>query len=94
MSRNNDERLGAPIPSAPPPPPTREPSDDLFSFVAPTDFIDLPSEGQYYPPDSPLYGKKTLEIKHMTAKEEDILTSESLLRKGIAIDRLLKFIGG
>ena len=90
MSRNNDERLGAPIPSAPPPPPTREPSDDLFSFVAPTDFIDLPSEGQYYPPDSPLYGKKTPEIKHMTAKEEDILTSESLLRKGIAIDRLLK----
>jgi hypothetical protein len=90
VSRNNDERLSAPA-AGPPPPPSlaKEQNDDLFSFVTPTDFIELPSRGEYYPKGSPLHGVKSIEIRHMTAKEEDILTSESLLRKGIVIDRLL-----
>lgn len=61
-----------------------------FSFVVPTDFVDLPSGGQYYPEGHPLCGKDVLEFKHMTAKEEDILTSKTLLKKGVAIDRVIK----
>ena len=54
----------------------------------PTEQIDLPSGGKIYGKDSPLSGGK-IEIKYMTAKEEDILTSANLIKKGIVIDRLL-----
>ena len=60
-----------------------------FSFVVPTEFIDLPSEGRFYPENHPLYGQSTIELKQMTAKEEDILTSRTLIRKGIALDRVI-----
>ena len=52
--------------------------------------MELPSGGQYYPPGHPLYKKDTIEIRYMTAKDEDILTSQTLLRKGLAIDRMLE----
>ncbi len=64
-------------------------TDDLFSFVNPTEFVSLPSEGRFYPEGHPLHNVDTVEIKHMTAKEEDILTSETLLRKGLAINRMV-----
>ena len=51
--------------------------------------MDLPSKGELYPESHPLHGVDTLEIRHMTAKEEDILTSEALIKKGVALDRLL-----
>ena len=54
----------------------------------PSEMIDLPSEGKLYPKGSPLSSGK-LEIKYMTAKEEDILTSQNLIKKGVVIDRLL-----
>ena len=54
----------------------------------PSEVIDLPSEGKIYPEDSPLRDGK-VEIKYMTAREEDILTSQNLIKKGIVIDRLL-----
>ena len=54
----------------------------------PTEVIDLPSGGRLYPPDSPL-AKGKLEIKYMTAREEDILTSQNLIKKGVVIDKLL-----
>ena len=54
----------------------------------PTEVIDLPSKGKLYPKDSPLSNGK-LELKYMTAREEDILTSANLIKKGIAIDKLL-----
>ena len=54
----------------------------------PTEVIDLPSEGKLYPPDSPLTSGK-IEVKYMTAKEEDILTSQNLIKKGVVIERLL-----
>ena len=54
----------------------------------PSEVIDLPSEGRLYPKDSPLSNGK-IEIKYMTAKEEDILTSANLIKKGVVIDRLL-----
>ena len=88
--RNNLERLGAPQPDAPAPP-TSE-ATDLFSFVNPTEFVELPSKGLFYPEGHPLHNQSVIEIKHMTAKEEDILTSETLLKQGLAIDRLVRSV--
>ena len=53
-----------------------------------SEIIDLPSKGKLYPTDSPLKEGK-IEIKYMTAREEDILTSQNLIEKGVVIDRLL-----
>ena len=61
-----------------------------FSFVVPTEFVELPSGGRFYPEGHVLHNETTIEIKQMTAKEEDILTSRSLLKKGIALDRVLR----
>tara|TARA_Y100001963_G_scaffold99222_1_gene136575 strand:+ start:1901 stop:2668 length:768 start_codon:yes stop_codon:yes gene_type:complete len=55
----------------------------------PTEIVELPSKGHFYPSDNPLSSGK-VEIKYMTAKEEDILMSPNLLKKGVAIDMLLK----
>ena len=57
-------------------------------FKFPTEVIDLPSEGRVYGKDSPISNGK-IEIKYMTAKEEDILTSQNLIKKGLVIDKLL-----
>ena len=54
----------------------------------PTEVIDLPSQGKVYGKESPLAEGK-LEIKYMTTKEEDILMSENLIKKGVVIDKLL-----
>ena len=63
-----------------------------LSFVAPTEIVDLPSKGEGYPDDHPLSGKDYIEIKYMTAKDEDTLSNQSLLRKGIALERVLSNI--
>lgn len=68
----------------------QEVRDPIFSFVNPTELIDLPSKGQFYSDGHPAKGKESLEIKQMTAKEEDILTNKSFLKKGVLIDRLLE----
>ena len=49
----------------------------------PSEVIDLPSEGKLYPEGHPLKNGK-IELKYMTAKEEDILTSANLIKKGVA----------
>ena len=54
----------------------------------PTEFIELPSKGHFYAEDNPLSSGK-VEMKYMTAKEEDILTSVNLINQGIVIDKLL-----
>lgn len=61
-----------------------------LNFVTPTQIVELPSRGTLYPEGHPLRGKETIEIKFMTAKEEDILTSRSLIKKGVAVDRMLE----
>lgn len=58
--------------------------------TSPTEFVDLPTLGRFYSADHPLSGKSQVEIREMSAKEEDILTNKTLLRKGIAIDRMLQ----
>ena len=60
-----------------------------LNFVAPTEVVDLPSKGQGYPEDHPLNGIDFIEIKFMTAKDEDTLSNQSLIRKGIALERVL-----
>tara|TARA_R100000773_G_C4212730_1_gene111865 strand:+ start:366 stop:1109 length:744 start_codon:yes stop_codon:yes gene_type:complete len=55
----------------------------------PTEIVDLPSQGKLYPKESPL-SKGSIEMKYMTAKEEDILTNQNYIQKGIVIDKLLK----
>ena len=54
----------------------------------PTEIIDLPSKGYFYPEKSPL-SSGTVELKYMTTREEDILMSENLIKKGVVIDKLL-----
>ena len=54
----------------------------------PTEVIDLPSEGKLYPKEHPCSNGK-IELKYMTAKEEDILTSQNLIKKGVVIDMVL-----
>jgi len=60
-------------------------------FTVPTEMVDLPSKGLLYPKDSPLASGQ-IEIKYMTAREEDILTNANLLRQGLAIEKMLKSI--
>ena len=60
-----------------------------LSYVTPTEFVELPSRGQFYSADHPLHNQETIELRYMTAKDEDILTSQSLLKNGLAIDRLV-----
>ena len=93
MSRNNSERLNAGGNEAPPTD-VATPSGGAqpLSFAVPTEHVELPSQGNYYPENHPLHNRETIEIKFMTAKEEDILTSPSLVKKGLAIDRLLKSV--
>ena len=55
----------------------------------PTEVVDLPSKGYYYPEDNSLSSGQ-IEIKYMTAREEDILTSQNLITKGIVLDKLLE----
>lgn len=61
-----------------------------FGLDIPVELVPLPSNGRVYPVDSPLHGKETLDIRAMTAREEDILTSKALLKKGTVISELIK----
>jgi hypothetical protein len=95
--RNNQERLGSKK--------SLEQNDEILAleskvqnssgglnlnFVAPTEFIELPSQGKFYPDGHPLRDVSNVEIKQMTAKEEDILTNRSFIKKGVALERLLE----
>ena len=65
-------------------------ANEASAFRVPTEFVPLPSFGLVYPPNSPLHNLKEIEVRYMTAIDEDILTSRSLLRSGKAIDAVLK----
>ena len=102
MTRKNEDRFGisdphtaadvsAPAASATIPTPPQQAASPL-SFVTPTEFVEIPSHGKFYAEDHPLHNKTVIEIKQMTTKEEDILTSQELLRQGKAMDRFVKQI--
>ena len=63
--------------------------DQENTFKFPTETIELPSKGLIYPEDNPL-SSGTIEMKYMTAKEEDILSNQSYIQNGTVIDKLLK----
>jgi hypothetical protein len=84
LSRNRDRLGGSQHQDTQPPAQTGG-----FSFVVPTEFVELPSQGRFYPESHPLHGQDSIEIRQMTAKEEDMLTSRTLLKKGVALDRVI-----
>ena len=61
----------------------------MTEFKLPTEEIELPSKGLLYPKDNPLSSGK-IEMKYMTAKEEDILTNQNYIKQGVVIDKLLR----
>jgi len=61
----------------------------MAEYKFPTEMVDLPSRGHFYFEGHPLSSGK-VEIKYMTAKEEDILTSQNLIKQGTVIDKLLE----
>ena len=63
-----------------------------MQFVAPTEFVDLPSKGEFYPEDHPLHNKETIEIRYMTARDEDILVNKSYIQKGVVLEKLLESV--
>ena len=69
---------------------TRNIMADDFGFEVPVEAVPLPSNGIVYQVESPLHGMETLDIKAMTAREEDILTSRALIKKGTVISELIK----
>jgi hypothetical protein len=62
---------------------------DDFGYEVPVESVPLPSQGKVYSEDNPLYGQNTVDIRAMTAREEDILTSRALIKKGTVISELL-----
>jgi hypothetical protein len=99
MTRSNEDRMFANAPSEPKT--VEVPAnggagthvpENMLQFITPTEMVDLPSRGVFYPEGHALYNRESIEIRHMTAKEEDILTTSSLLRKGVALDKMLQNI--
>ena len=90
--RDNEERLGAaqqhvdsPASSLP-----GNSAADPLNFVVPTMHVELPSRGQYYAENHPLHNEDSVEIRFMTAKDEDTLTSPTLIKKMIVLDRFVQ----
>jgi len=82
----NIQRGGTTIQSQP-----QQTQQATATFDFPTQVISLPSEGKVYAESNPL-SKGTLEIKYMTAREEDILADRNLINKGIVLQKLLESV--
>jgi len=61
----------------------------MSEFKFPTEVVELPSKGLVYPSDHYLRSGK-VEMKYMTAKEEDILSNQNYISKGIVLDKLVE----
>jgi len=68
---------------------TQTPSAPTSGYTGPTELIELPSKGVLYPDGHPLKSGK-IEMKYMTAKEEDILTNQSYIKQGVVLDKLFQ----
>ena len=91
--RNNQKRLSTPTSTDNLQPNTEVPPQaPTLEFIVPTEIVELPSKGLFYEEGHPLHNRTSVEIKHMTTKEEDLITNESLLKSGLAIDRLLQSV--
>tara|TARA_Y100000592_G_scaffold41248_1_gene65404 strand:+ start:43 stop:774 length:732 start_codon:yes stop_codon:yes gene_type:complete len=63
----------------------------MSEYKFPTEEVELPSKGLIYDKENPLSSGK-VEIKYMTAKEEDILSNQSYIQKGTVLDKLLRSV--
>lgn len=70
--------------------PRGSPAQDVFGWTVPVEQIPLPSGGIVYDLNSSLHGRETVQIKAMTAQEEDILMSRALLRDGTVFQHLIR----
>ena len=70
--------------------PVRDVLKDDFGINIPIEAVPLPSLGAVYPAESAAFNRETVDIKAMTAREEDILTSKALIKKGTVISELLR----
>jgi len=64
-------------------------SDKTEVYDFPTEIVELPSKGKLYPEGHPLQSG-TIEMKYMSAREEDILTNDSFIKQGVVLDKLFK----
>jgi hypothetical protein len=69
--------------------PKSNPLQDDFGWTIPVENVPLPSLGKIYPVNSTLHGRETVQIKAMTAQEEDILLSRALLKDGTVLTHLI-----
>lgn len=68
---------------------SQAPATEKEKYDFPTEIVELPSKGLLYPKNNPLSSGK-VEMKYMTAREEDILTTPSLIKQGVVLDRLFQ----
>lgn len=98
MTRNSKKLNRQPEPDYQPPEKEDiKPKFDLnslsnLSFVVSTEEVSLPSSGKYYKKTSPLHGVEKVEIKHMTAKEEDLLSNATNKNSNNLFDKLIDSI--
>jgi hypothetical protein len=89
--KNNDKLRAAMVSSDPSALAALDDSTEL-AFPTQTDFVELPSQGKLYPEGHPWHNKQSVEIKFMTAKEEDILTSKTYIAKNVVLEKFINSI--
>ena len=85
--RNNKTRAAAPSAQSP-----VQRTSGALNFTRPTELVQLPTKGKFYPEGHPLHLISEVEINYMSAKEEDILTSQALITRGIVIERFIQSV--
>ncbi len=70
--------------------PQNEPHPADGDYTPPVTTVKLPSKGVTYPPESALYMCEALDVRAMTAKEEDILSSPALIKRGTVLSTLMR----
>lgn len=84
LKQQEEKIVGAPSPT--------QPVVQQSGYQVPTDFVDLPSGGKFYPPDHAWHNKDKVEVRFMTTREEDILSSQQYAEAGVMFDRLIESI--
>lgn len=56
----------------------------------PTEIVDLPSKGTKLYSETSVLRKGQVEMRYMTAKDEDILTNQNYIEQGTVVDKLLQ----
>lgn len=93
MSRNsNRTTVATPPPQLKPVKKPRNTNPFGIDLVAATEVVELPSGGRFYEEGSSLHGMSSVEIRHMTAREEDILANSNFIQDGSVFERLLDSI--